>query len=90
MAQSASCRSPSPTSSNPNFPAIGGDLLCRAEVLKIGRRVAYGVADVYMEADPDRLVGHATMSYTLTDGWGRERRVSRTPQQCEANCERTC
>ena len=48
-------------------PAMGGDVLCKAEVLKIGRRVAYGVADVYMESDPDRLVGHATTSYVLPD-----------------------
>ncbi len=48
-------------------PAMGGDMLCKAEVLKIGRRVAFGVADVYMESDPDRLVGHASTSYVLPD-----------------------
>ena len=48
-------------------PAIGGDVLCKAEVLKIGRRVAYGVADVYMDGAPERLVGHATTSYVLPD-----------------------
>lgn len=48
-------------------PAMGGDMLCKAEVLKIGRRVAFGVADVYMESDPNRLVGHATTSYVLPD-----------------------
>lgn len=46
-------------------PAIGGDVMCRAEILKVGRRVAYGVADVYMDGAPDRLVGHATCSYVL-------------------------
>lgn len=48
-------------------PAMGGDMLCKAEVLKIGRRVAFGVADVYMEGDRDRLVGHASTSYVLPD-----------------------
>jgi uncharacterized protein (TIGR00369 family) len=48
-------------------PAVGGDMLCRAQVLTVGRRVAYGVADVYMDGEPDRLVGHATTSYVLPD-----------------------
>lgn len=48
-------------------PAVGRDMLCKATVLKVGRRVAYGVADVYMDGDPDRLVGHATTSYVLPD-----------------------
>ena len=48
-------------------PAIGGDVMCRAEVLKVGRRVAYGTADLYMDGAPDRLVGHATTSYVLPD-----------------------
>lgn len=48
-------------------PAIGRDVLCRASVLKIGRRIAFGVANVYMDGAPDRLVGHATTSYVLPD-----------------------
>lgn len=48
-------------------PAVGGDVLCRAEVLKIGRRVAYGTAELYMDGSPERLVGHATTSYVLPD-----------------------
>ena len=48
-------------------PAIGGDVLCQAEVLKVGRRVVYGVASVYMDGASDRLVGHATTSYLLPD-----------------------
>ena len=48
-------------------PAMGGDVICKAEVLKIGRRVAYGTADLYMDGAPDRLVGHATTSYVLPD-----------------------
>ena len=48
-------------------PAIGGDVLCRASVVKLGRRVAFGVADVYMDGAPDRLVGHATTTYVLPE-----------------------
>lgn len=49
-------------------PAIGADVLCQAAVVKLGRRVAFGVADVYMDGAPDRLVGHATTTYLLPDG----------------------
>jgi len=51
-------------------PAIGGDVLCRAQVLKIGRRIAFGTAEVYMDGAPDRLVGHATTSYVLPEPGG--------------------
>lgn len=46
-------------------PAIGGDVLATAELLKVGRRVAYGSVDLYMDGNPDRLVAHATSSYVL-------------------------
>ena len=49
-------------------PAVGGDMLCRAEVVKVGRRVAFGVCEIYMEQEPERLVGHATTSYVLPGG----------------------
>jgi uncharacterized protein (TIGR00369 family) len=48
-------------------PAIGGDVLARAELLKAGRRIAYASVDVFMDAIPDRLVAHATASYVLPD-----------------------
>ena len=48
-------------------PAIGGDVLARAELLKVGRRVVYGAVDVFMESEPDRLVAHATCSWMLPD-----------------------
>jgi uncharacterized protein (TIGR00369 family) len=48
-------------------PAIGGDVLARAELIKVGRRVIYGVVDVHMDDNPDRLVAHATSSYLLPD-----------------------
>lgn len=48
-------------------PAIGGDVLARAELIKVGRRVVYGSVDVYMDGAPERLVAHATASYILPD-----------------------
>jgi acyl-coenzyme A thioesterase PaaI-like protein len=39
----------------------------RAELLKAGRRIAYASVDVFMDANPDRLVAHATASYVLPD-----------------------
>lgn len=49
-------------------PAIGGDVLARATLMKLGRRVAYATVDVFMETNPDRIVAHATASYVLPDG----------------------
>ena len=46
------------------------DLLARARILKRGRRVAFGVVDVYEDGAPDRLVAHATGSYVMPDGGG--------------------
>lgn len=46
-------------------PAIGGDVLARAELIKVGRRVVYGTVDIFMEGNPERLVAHATSSYVL-------------------------
>ena len=47
-------------------PAAGGvDLLCRAHLLKVGRKISYGVADVYEEGAPDRLVAQATSTYVV-------------------------
>jgi len=48
-------------------PAIGGDVLASAELIKVGRRVAYGSVDVFMDGEPERLVAHATSSYILPD-----------------------
>ncbi len=49
-------------------PAMGGDVIARAELLKLGRRVAYATVDLFVEDQPDRLVAHATASYVLPDG----------------------
>ena len=48
-------------------PAIGSDVLARANVKKAGRRVVYGDVDIFMDGEPDRLVAHATSSYILPD-----------------------
>lgn len=46
-------------------PAIGSDVLARATLLKLGRRVAYATVDLFEEPDPSRLVAHATASYII-------------------------
>lgn len=48
-------------------PAIGDDVMARATLLKVGRRIAYASVDVFMDGTPDRLVAHATASYVLPD-----------------------
>lgn len=48
-------------------PAIGGDVIAVAELLKLGRRIAYATVDVFMADNPDRLIAHATTSYVLPD-----------------------
>ncbi|MGH7480433.1 MAG: PaaI family thioesterase, partial [Candidatus Methylomirabilales bacterium] len=49
-------------------PAVGGDVLARAEVLKAGRRIVYGEIRLFMADDPKKLIGHATSSYIQPDG----------------------
>jgi len=49
-------------------PAVGGDVLARAEVLKAGRRIVYGEIRLFMADDPRKLIGHATSSYIQPDG----------------------
>jgi uncharacterized protein (TIGR00369 family) len=49
-------------------PAVGGDVLARAEVLKVGRRIVYGEIRLVMADDPTKLIGHATSSYIQPDG----------------------
>ncbi len=48
-------------------PAVGGDVLARAQVLKAGQRIAYGDVHLVMADDRDRLIAHATCSYALPD-----------------------
>jgi uncharacterized protein (TIGR00369 family) len=48
-------------------PATDGDVLARAELLKVGRRIAYAAVDVFVDGTPERLIAHATASYVLPD-----------------------
>jgi uncharacterized protein (TIGR00369 family) len=44
-------------------PAKGGDLLARAELLRVGRSKISGVVRVWVDGAPDRAVSHVTGSY---------------------------
>jgi uncharacterized protein (TIGR00369 family) len=46
-------------------PASGGDVLARARVLKLGRRIAYGEIHLEMATRAGSLIAHATSSYVL-------------------------
>lgn len=48
-------------------PAVRGDVLARAQLMKLGRRVAYATVDVFMDGEPERVVAHATASYILPE-----------------------
>jgi uncharacterized protein (TIGR00369 family) len=44
-------------------PAIGGDLLARAELLRAGKTAIKGTVRLWIDAAPDKPVSHATGSY---------------------------
>ncbi len=44
-------------------PAMDKDVLARAELFRVGRRVIYGEVRLWLDGEPDRLVAHATASY---------------------------
>ncbi|HWT77508.1 MAG TPA: PaaI family thioesterase [Candidatus Methylomirabilis sp.] len=46
-------------------PAVGGDVLAQAQVLKLGQRIAYGEVRLFTEDAPDRLIAHATCTYAM-------------------------
>ena len=46
-------------------PAIGGDVLAEARVLKQGRKLVYGDVTMYVDGQPDKPVAHATVTYAL-------------------------
>ncbi len=48
-------------------PAVGGDVLARAKVLKTGRRIAYGEIRLFMDDNQERMIAHATSSYVLPE-----------------------
>lgn len=57
------------TNLNINFlrkPKPNADLLARAEMLKVGKRLGVGEVAVYSEGDEDP-VAHATMTYAIPD-----------------------
>jgi uncharacterized protein (TIGR00369 family) len=48
-------------------PAVGGDVLARADVLKTGRRIVYGEIRLFMADNQEKLIAHATSSYVLPE-----------------------
>lgn len=46
-------------------PAIGGDVLARAELLRSGKSRIRGRVSMWIDGQPDTLVAHATGSYAL-------------------------
>ena len=48
-------------------PAVGGDVVATARILKLGRRIAYGEVHVHMADGGGRLIAHATCSYALPE-----------------------
>jgi len=48
-------------------PAVGGDVLAQARVIKMGRRLAYGEVHLLMADGGERLIAHATSSYALPE-----------------------
>ena len=44
-------------------PAIGGDLLARAELLRAGRSKITGTVRLWVDGAPDKLVSHVAGSY---------------------------
>lgn len=46
-------------------PAIGGDVIAEARVLKQGRKLVYGHVTMHIDGQPDKPVAHATVTYAL-------------------------
>jgi uncharacterized protein (TIGR00369 family) len=51
-------------------PAVGGDVLARAQALKVGQRIAYGDVRLFMAENQDRLIAHATCTYAMPSQCG--------------------
>jgi uncharacterized protein (TIGR00369 family) len=45
-------------------PALGGDVLGRANLLRVGKTRIYGEVRIWVDGAQDRLVAHATGSYS--------------------------
>lgn len=48
-------------------PAVGGDLLARAELIRAGRARIFGEVRVWVDGAEERPVAHATGSYALLE-----------------------
>ena len=48
-------------------PAVGGDLLARAELIRAGRARIFGEVRVWVDGAQERPVAHATGSYALLE-----------------------
>ena len=48
-------------------PAVGGDLMARAELIRAGRARIFGEVRVWVEGTEHRPVAHATGSYALLE-----------------------
>ena len=48
-------------------PAVGGDLLARAELIRAGRARIFGQVRVWVDGSEDRPVAHATGNYALLE-----------------------
>jgi uncharacterized protein (TIGR00369 family) len=48
-------------------PAVGGDLVARAELIRAGRTRIFGEVRVWVDGAEDRPVAHATGSYALLE-----------------------
>lgn len=46
-------------------PAIGGDVVANAKVLKQGRSLVYGEVTMHIDGQPEKPVAHATVTYVL-------------------------
>lgn len=45
-------------------PAVGGDLMARCRILRVGRTRIYGEVDLWVDGQPDQLVAHAVGGYS--------------------------
>mgnify|MGYP000697645161 CR=1 FL=1 len=48
-------------------PAVGGDLVARAELIRAGRARIFGQVRVWVDGSEDRPVAHATGNYALLE-----------------------
>ena len=44
-------------------PAVGGDLMARSDVIKVGKTRIHGEVQLWVDGDPDRLVSRAHGQY---------------------------